>query len=223
MARDDRSRTCGGDSIAALTIPFLPELGLPADVQQTVALIDVLWFTKATGKPVCAFEVEQSTSIYSGILRMKDLAMSVPDQQCHFYLVAPESREKEAVAQMLWRALRAVKTYSGSDTFPRMSSRSSATRSAGTASPVGAAQARKGAQLGVARHPRRGPVRDSAVHRPEPAGTSPLPSLGPLHRAAPFRDCGLCSSDLIRAFSCLTRLNRVLYSTQSRQKTYLRA
>lgn len=31
--------------------------------------------------------------IYSGILRMKDLAMSVPDQQCHFYLVAPEVRE----------------------------------------------------------------------------------------------------------------------------------
>lgn len=89
---------CGGDT--------LPAPGLPADVQQTVELIDVLWFEKNTGKPVCAFEVEQSTSIYSGILRMKDLAMSVPDQQCHFYLVAPESREKEVVAQMLRPGLR---------------------------------------------------------------------------------------------------------------------
>lgn len=106
VARNDRSRTCGGDSFASLTIPTLPALGLPADVQQTVELIDVLWFAKDTGKPVCAFEVEQSTSIYSGILRMKDLAMSVPDQQCHFYLVAPESREKEVVAQMLRPGLR---------------------------------------------------------------------------------------------------------------------
>ncbi len=106
VARNDRSRTCGGDSFAALTIPTLPAMGLPGDVQQTVELIDVLWFAKDTGKPVCAFEVEQSTSIYSGILRMKDLAMSVPDQECHFYLVAPEAREQEVVAQMLRPGLR---------------------------------------------------------------------------------------------------------------------
>lgn len=106
VARNDRSRTCGGDSFASLTIPTLPSLGLAPEVQQTVELIDVLWFAKGTSQPVCAFEVEQSTSIYSGILRMKDLAMSVPDQQCHFYLVAPEAREHEVVAQMLRPGLR---------------------------------------------------------------------------------------------------------------------
>jgi type II restriction enzyme len=106
VARNDRSRTCGGDSFASLTMPTLPALALSPDVQQTVELIDVLWFDKASAKPVCAFEVEQSTSIYSGILRMKDLALSVPDQQCHFYLVAPESREQEVVAQMLRPGLR---------------------------------------------------------------------------------------------------------------------
>lgn len=106
VARNDRGRSCAGDSFATLTIPALPAMGLPSDVQQTVELIDVLWFSKDAGKPMCAFEVEQSTSIYSGILRMKDLAMSVADQQCHFYLVAPESREKEVVAQMLRPGLR---------------------------------------------------------------------------------------------------------------------
>lgn len=106
VARNDRNRTCGGDSFASLTIPTLPAMGLPSDVQQTVELIDVLWFAKNTVRPVCAFEVEQSTSIYSGILRMKDLAMSVPDQECHFYLVAPEAREQEVVAQMLRPGLR---------------------------------------------------------------------------------------------------------------------
>ena len=106
VARNDRGRSCGGDSFASLTIPVLPAMGLASDVQQTVELIDVLWFAKGTSRPVCAFEVEQSTSIYSGILRMKDLAMSVPDQQCHFYLVAPEAREQEVVAQMLRPGLR---------------------------------------------------------------------------------------------------------------------
>lgn len=51
------------------------------------------------------FEVEQSTSIYSGILRMKDLARSLPGQGAHFHLVAPEAREREVVARMARPAL----------------------------------------------------------------------------------------------------------------------
>jgi type II restriction enzyme len=106
VARNDRNRTCGGDSFAMVTLPKLPALDLPNEVQQTVELIDVLWFTKGGTQLACAFEVEQSTSIYSGILRMKDLAMSIPDQQSHFYLVAPEAREQEVVAQMLRPAMQ---------------------------------------------------------------------------------------------------------------------
>jgi len=106
VARNDRHRTCHGDSFELLTLPKLPPLNLPVDVRSTVELIDVLWFTKGEARLMCAFEVEQSTSIYSGILRMKDLAMSIPDQQAHFYLVAPEAREREVVAQMLRPALQ---------------------------------------------------------------------------------------------------------------------
>ena len=36
---------------------------------------------------------------------MKDLALSLPEQGGHFYLVAPEAREREVVAQMLRPAL----------------------------------------------------------------------------------------------------------------------
>lgn len=106
VARNDRNRTCHGDSFAMLTLPALPALNLPEDVRSTVELIDVLWFAKGEERLECAFEVEQSTSIYSGILRMKDLALSVSNQQAHFYLVAPESREPEVVAQMLRPALQ---------------------------------------------------------------------------------------------------------------------
>jgi type II restriction enzyme len=90
-----------GEEFSTLTLSALPPLNLPPDVRQTVELIAVIWFGKASGELVCAFEVEQSTSIYSGILRMRDLALSLPDQQSHFYLVAPEAREKEVIAQMV--------------------------------------------------------------------------------------------------------------------------
>lgn len=105
VARNDRGRHCHGDSFAALTMPGLPPLDLPDEVRQTVELIDVIWFGKASSELVCAFEVEQSTSIYSGILRMKDLALSLPQQGAHFYLVAPQAREKEVLAQMARPAL----------------------------------------------------------------------------------------------------------------------
>jgi type II restriction enzyme len=106
VARNDRNRTCGTDNFALITLAHLPVTGLPSDVQQTVELIDVLWFIKGGPQLVCAFEVEHSTSIYSGILRMKDLALSIPDQQSHFYLVAPETREHEVVAQMARPAMQ---------------------------------------------------------------------------------------------------------------------
>ena len=112
VARNDRNRSCGGDVFASITLGDLPQLGLAPEVRQTVELIDVIWFAKGSPELVCAFEVEQSTSIYSGILRMKDLALSVPEQQCHFYLVAPEAREQEVLAQMLRPGLK-----SGEDSF----------------------------------------------------------------------------------------------------------
>ena len=60
----------------------------------------------STHEIVSAFEIEKSTSIYSGILRMEDLAHSIPGCTCRFYLVAPERCEKEAMAQLARPAFR---------------------------------------------------------------------------------------------------------------------
>ncbi len=100
VARNDRHRVCHGEDFSLLTVPVLPELGLAEEVRDTVELIDVLWMHRTGPGIACAFEVEQSTSIYSGILRMKDLALSVPGGDGHYYLVAPEAREQEVMAQM---------------------------------------------------------------------------------------------------------------------------
>lgn len=100
VASNDRNRAYNGQSLSFLTLEALPDLGLADETAQTIGLIDVLWLDAATGEVVCAFEVEKSTSIYSGILRLVDLAKSMGDRPVHFYLVAPDSREKEIQAQL---------------------------------------------------------------------------------------------------------------------------
>ena len=79
VARNDRHRSFDGHSFALLTLPELPSMDWPKDVLDTVSLIDVIWLKPGTSEIVSAFEVEKSTSIYSGILRMEDLARSIPD------------------------------------------------------------------------------------------------------------------------------------------------
>jgi type II restriction enzyme len=100
VARNDRHRSFSGESFALLTLPQLPPLDLADEVRDTVSLIDVLWLRRGTGEIVCAFEVEKSTSIYSGMLRLQDLALSLPDCRCSLYLVAPDERELDVMAQM---------------------------------------------------------------------------------------------------------------------------
>lgn len=100
VARNDRHRTCCGDSFALMTVSALPQRDWPPEVSDTVSLIDVIWLRPETGEIIAAFEVEKSTSIYSGILRLEDLVRSIPGCACALYLVAPDSREKEVMAQL---------------------------------------------------------------------------------------------------------------------------
>lgn len=110
VARNDRHRCCGGETFAMLTVSGLPEQNWSEDVspevKDTVSLIDVIWLKPESGEIVCAFEVEKSTSIYSGILRLEDLARSLPGRNCQLYLVAPNKREKEVLAQLTRPAFR---------------------------------------------------------------------------------------------------------------------
>lgn len=100
VATNDRGMSYDGQCLSFLTVESLPDLGLPEDLLQTISLIDVLWLTPEGSGIVCAFEVEKSTSIYSGILRLIDLAHSMGEKPLHFFLVAPDKREREIQAQL---------------------------------------------------------------------------------------------------------------------------
>jgi type II restriction enzyme len=112
VATNDRTKSLNGKSLQFLTMPELPPLGLPPEVARTVSLIDVIWFTRDAGQIECAFEIEKSTSIYSGILRLMDLASSLGDKRYHFFLVAPDSREKEIIAQLKRPSFRSLQCVS---------------------------------------------------------------------------------------------------------------
>jgi hypothetical protein len=67
---------------------------------KTIENIDVLWIR---GRSIVrAFEVEHTTSIYSGILRMADLMALQPNLSISAHIVAPTER-KEKVLQEISR------------------------------------------------------------------------------------------------------------------------
>ncbi len=100
VAQNDHRREWNKLKLGELSLAKLQLPDIPKAVKDTIALIDLLWLDK-NGEIISAFEVEKSTSIYSGILRLNDLSISLDHNRCRFYLIAPNKREKEIKAQLL--------------------------------------------------------------------------------------------------------------------------
>jgi len=101
IAANDRSRTYMGGQLSDGCMDRLP--ASVQDAADSVRLIDVVWMDPDGQGVAAAFEVEHSTSIYSGIVRMLDLALgSELGGRTTLFLVAPDDR-KDEVAQQLRR------------------------------------------------------------------------------------------------------------------------
>jgi type II restriction enzyme len=100
VASNDRSKCYGEVNFSFICREEFPELPVDKETSNTIKLIDVIWFEKNTNKAVCAFEVEKSTSIYSGILRLSDLGFSLSDHQSSLFIIIPNAREKDVVVQL---------------------------------------------------------------------------------------------------------------------------
>lgn len=105
-ASNDRSRSHCGNNFSFMSLKQFPEIKLDKETLNTVKLIDVLWFQKDTNSVIAAFEVEKSTSIYSGILRLTDLSYTIADADKVFYLVVPDKREKDVCMQLCRPAIK---------------------------------------------------------------------------------------------------------------------
>lgn len=65
----------------------------------TISLIDIIWI-KNKRSIARAFEVEHTTSIYSGILRMADLVALQPDISIKLHIVAPLDRQEKFATEI---------------------------------------------------------------------------------------------------------------------------
>jgi predicted RNA-binding protein len=99
VAKNDRSKSHNG-----LTFSELPKLKAALPLQfdtatnRTIELIDVLWLK---GNAIAAaFEIESTTSIYSGLLRMSDLLSMQPNINIPLYLVAPPERRDKVMEEV---------------------------------------------------------------------------------------------------------------------------
>ncbi|MES2060531.1 MAG: hypothetical protein V4456_01330 [Bacteroidota bacterium] len=99
-ASNDRSKSWNGNKFSFISLSEFPHLPLEREVLNTVKLIDIIWFEKNTSNVIAAFEVEKSTSIYSGILRLTDLNFSMAGNGQVLYLVVPDQREKDVIIQL---------------------------------------------------------------------------------------------------------------------------
>jgi hypothetical protein len=80
---------------------FLDDLPLSYDqaTLDTIEQIDVLWLK---GRSIArAFEVEHTTAIYSGLLRMADLLALQPNMDIRLHIVAPDERRDKVFGEML--------------------------------------------------------------------------------------------------------------------------
>ncbi len=100
VARNDRTKIWDGHVLG--TLPHMVS-ELPTQFNEatnrTIELIDVLWLKG--NSIVAAFEVEYTSSVYSGLLRMSDLLSLQPNLDINLYLVAPDERRNKVQQEIL--------------------------------------------------------------------------------------------------------------------------
>lgn len=98
VAANDQNRLHRGRPLAEGCVKTLPRMGLSEEATKRISLIDALWLQK--NAPIAAFEIEASTSVYSGLLRMADLLAVVPALNIKIFIVAPESRRAKVMSEL---------------------------------------------------------------------------------------------------------------------------
>lgn len=84
----------------AIKSSFLEKLPLNYDdpTLQTIERIDVIWLRKRS--IARAFEVEHTTAVYSGLLRMADLLALQPNMDIRLHIVAPDERREKVLREI---------------------------------------------------------------------------------------------------------------------------
>lgn len=108
VASNDRNRPLGDGRLGEGCLEVLPPALAEASGADFIPLIDVLWLERGSDRVAAAFEVEHTTTIQTGIMRMLDLAETQGGGLEGLFLVAPDDREDEVRRQLQRPAFRRV-------------------------------------------------------------------------------------------------------------------
>jgi predicted RNA-binding protein len=99
VAKNDRGKGWNGKTFLEM-FPIPDHLPVQFDeaTNRTIELIDVLWFKK--NAVIAAFEIESTTSVHSGLLRMSDLISMQPNINIALYIVAPDERRSKVLSEI---------------------------------------------------------------------------------------------------------------------------
>jgi type II restriction enzyme len=93
VAKNDRNRTVGTVRVGDVCLPAIPTT-LPERMRLVLEQVDVVWFPLGSASPSHLFEVEHSTNIVTGLLRMNDILLTIgpPVEGWQLSVVAPARR-----------------------------------------------------------------------------------------------------------------------------------
>jgi hypothetical protein len=96
VPRGDQTKAYNGQNFRDFV---LPEFHETLDVPRSIQNIDVVWkFGPYSIKS--AFEIEHSTSVYSGILRLSDLRAEAPNSNYPLFIVASQDRRRKVFQEL---------------------------------------------------------------------------------------------------------------------------
>lgn len=98
VAKNDKNLEYDGEKLGAECVDSLNLPGFSSAATDIIEYVDVIWLED--GYIAKLFEVESTTSIYSGILRMTDFAVKVPNIAVDMHIVAPGEDEDKVRKEM---------------------------------------------------------------------------------------------------------------------------
>jgi hypothetical protein len=98
VAKNDQNLTYDGRRLADGCLDDLELTGFSEAAMRIIEYVDVIWLEDDYIAKM--FEVESTTSIYSGILRMTDFMVKVPNLAVDMHIVAPDEDEDKVRREM---------------------------------------------------------------------------------------------------------------------------
>lgn len=98
IPKNDRSHVLQNWNPSEDTLLDLLPLNYDDITLRTIEQIDVIWLRRRS--IIRAFEVEHTTAVYSGILRMADLLALQPNMDIKLHIIAPESRRDKVFQEI---------------------------------------------------------------------------------------------------------------------------